>query len=180
MRRDSINTEAPFDGGPPDRRWLDVPPPRADYAWLKTILLVFGFALIFFGLLVYAFAAQAHIHERPDLSDWLRTLYSKNRGACCDSSEAETMADPDWRNASEFKKGTCVPSNPRGGEDASETEVMFCVRLQTPDTDQWNWWTVPAAAVVELPNKVGPTLIWLIWISGKEPYIRCFLPGTLS
>ena len=42
----------------------------------------------------------------------------------------------------------------------------------------------PKAAVVELPNKAGPALIWLIWnnrgSADYQPYIRCFLPGTLS
>ena len=180
MARDSRNIrnnpEAPLDGA--GRRWLDEPPPRDDYGWLKSLVLWLGIALIFFGMLVYAFAARAHMKQRPDLDHWLMSLYSKDRGACCDSSEAETMADPDWRNASEFKKGECVNSNPRGNESASEAEVVFCVRLQTPETDQWNWWTVPTAAVVELPNRAGPALVWLIWISGKQPYIRCFLPGA--
>jgi hypothetical protein len=125
--------------------------------------------------------AGAHMHERPDLDHWLQTLYSKQRGPCCDSSEAETMADPDWRNASEMKPGECEPS----ANYANAEPPVYCVRLENPDVPgDYKWWQVPPAAVVELPNRAGPTLVWLIWYDrgqpSMKPYIRCFLPGTLS
>jgi hypothetical protein len=145
---------------------------------LRRIIAVIVFAIIFFAA---TSPPQAHMHDRPDLDQWLRTLYSKYRGPCCDSTEAETAADPDWRNASEMKKDACEVS----GGDGSGTETIFCVRLQNPDNEKdWRWWTVPAAAVVELPNRAGPALIWMIWnrrgTPEVQPYIRCFLPGTLS
>jgi hypothetical protein len=118
----------------------------------------------------------AHMHNRPDLDEWLRTLYSKSRGSCCDSSEAETMADPDWKYASEFKNSECEHSR-----NANNQPIVFCVRLQNPyNPDDWRWWDVPDGAVVELPNRAGPALIWLVWEGSAEPYIRCFLPGSLS
>ncbi len=125
--------------------------------------------------------AFAHMKERPDLNHWLMTLYSQGRGPCCDSTEAETAADPDWRNVSEMKKGECTPSN---GDQGSQVPV-YCVRLENPDkAGDYKWWIVPQGAVVELPNKAGPALIWLIWnnrgSAEVQPYIRCFLPGTSS
>jgi hypothetical protein len=120
--------------------------------------------------------APAHMHNRPDLDEWLRTLYSKLRGSCCDSSEAETMADPDWKYASEFKESKCESSRNANNESAT-----YCVRLQNPhNPDDWRWWDVPDGAVVEFPNRAGPALIWLVWDISDAPYIRCFLPGALS
>ncbi len=121
-----------------------------------------------------------HMHDRPDLDQWLRTLYSKLRGPCCDSTEAETTADPDWRNASEFRKGECMPS-----QNVNHEQAVYCVRLQNPDNDKdWTWWEVPEGAIVELPNRAGPALIWMVWNNRGspevQPYIRCFLPGTMS
>lgn len=152
---------------------------------LRALLYLLAIFCIGIAIALMAWAvrpAHAHMKERPDLDHWLMTLYSKERGPCCDGSEAETAADPDWRNASEMEKGEeCEPSyslpNP--------AFIVYCVRLENPDkTSDYKWWSVPAAAVVELPNRAGPALIWLIWNNRGtpevQPYIRCFLPGTLS
>jgi hypothetical protein len=127
-----------------------------------------------------------HMHDRPDLDQWLRTLYS-SRGPCCDEREAETMADPDWRNASDMKKEECKPGAAGTGD---EHPAAFCVRLEHPDSThrgEFTWWQVPPAAVVELPNRAGPALVWLFWsrsvengVETAKPYFRCFLPGTLT
>jgi hypothetical protein len=145
---------------------------------------VIAAAVILFILLTLDRLAWSHMHDRPDLDQWLRTLYSKERGSCCDSSEAETTADPDWRNASEMGENQkCEPSG--GVEMLTHPEPIYCVRLENPDKPgDWKWWSVPVAAIVELPNRAGPALIWLVWnnrgSSKWQPYIRCFLPGTLS
>jgi hypothetical protein len=121
-------------------------------------------------------AGLAHMKEHSNLDQWLASLASNGRGSCCDGTEAAPMVDPAWRNASEMKKGECEPSDFRNGvETAEDLKPAFCVRLQTPNTDEWHWWVVPAIAVVETPNRAGPALIWLFW--GARPYIRCFLPG---
>ncbi len=148
----------------------------------KTILWTAALLLVCFAAVLLAMSvkrAQAHMHERPDLDQWFRSLYSKERGPCCDSGEAETMADVDWRSASEMKKDECVQSDP------DYRPAVYCVRLENPDIpSDYKWWIVPAAAVVELPNRAGPSLIWMVWNNRGtpqvKPFIRCFLPGTLS
>ncbi len=151
----------------------------------KTVLWAAALLLVCFAAVLLAMSikqAQAHMHDRPDLDHWLMTLYSKERGPCCDGAEAETMADPDWRSASEMKPEDCQNGDP------DIRPAVYCVRLENPDkANLYAWWRVPAPAVVELPNRAGPTLIWLIWNNRStehpeqaRPYIRCFLPGTLS
>jgi hypothetical protein len=144
-------------------------------------------AILFFILSLYPLTpAHAHMHDRPDLDAWLKQLYSVARGPCCDNSEAETMADPDWRNASELKKGECDAGSNLGAETKGLLETVYCVKLETPETHEWHWWAVPHAAVVELPNRAGPALIWMVWVAAdggnvgprRVPYIRCFLPGS--
>ncbi len=120
----------------------------------------------------------AHMHDRPDLDTWLMGLGSW-RSPCCDNKEAETLADPDWR---QDRLDECKPSE-RASLDSDQTYAAeFCVRLENPQSEKagdWSWWTVPASAVVHEPNRAGPALIWLYW-AGGTPYIRCFLPGTMS
>lgn len=127
-----------------------------------------------------------HMHERPDLDQWLMGLHSKHRGGCCDKKEAETMADPDWRNFSDVKAGTCKRSDVNVGLAGEGTpgqgwlEPVYCVRLESPYDHTWEWWEVPDSAVVDEPNKAGPALVWVFWSANHLPYIRCFLPGTLT
>jgi hypothetical protein len=149
---------------------------------IKTLLYVGALLLICVAAVLLAMSvkqARAHMKERPDLTQWLMSLNSAQRGPCCDSGEAETMADPDWRYASEMKKGQCAPGNPG---ITSEMPPVYCVRLEHPDkAGEYTWWEIPPGAVVETPNKAGPALIWLYWVRSDpdvKPYIRCFLPGT--
>jgi hypothetical protein len=158
------NPEAPFDGGPPDRRWLDqLPPPRDDRAWLKTVLLVLGFALIFFGLLVYAFAAQAHDYKHPENQRWYESLRSADKAPCCDGAEANHIADMDWDTA-------CEQNN--FGENRCHYRIFLHNR----------WWDVPARAVVEGANRDGSALVWEVPTRRDHEvisvFIRCFMPGA--
>ena len=140
----------------------------------------------------HAAPAFAHMHDRPDLDQWLRSLNSAQRGPCCDSTEAETMADPDWKVASEMKPGECKKGNPGITDDKPP---VFCVRLEYPDPEdagKFEWWEVPPGAIVmkneteEEPNRAGPALLWLYWVrtgdgyENMKPYIRCFVKGALS
>jgi hypothetical protein len=158
------NPEAPFDGGPPDRRWLDpLPPPRDDHAWLKTVLLVFGFALILFGLLVYAFGARAHDYKHPENRQWFESLHSKDKTPCCDGAEANHIADMDWDTQCE---------NNNFGEAICHYRVFLHNK----------WWSVPANSVVEGPNRDGSALVWEVPTRRDDEvistFIRCFLPGA--
>lgn len=160
------NPEAPFDGL--HNHW-EPPSPPSKWWWIMIAIVVFGALLAMMSL------ASAHMQHRPDLTDWLRTLYSL-RSPCCDSTDAETMADPDWK----LTDSGCVASEPWKSPIGVGEEFHVCVRLQRPDTNQWDWWEVPESAVVQTANRAGPALIWLYWAASGKPFIRCFLKGTLS
>jgi hypothetical protein len=136
-------------------------------------------------LIVLPTTVLAHMKDKPDLDQWLMSLHSKHRGGCCDKQEAETMADPDWRNVKDMKAGTCIPSDVNAGTGETTThkewlEVVFCVKLESPYDHTWTWWEVYDASIVDQPNKAGPALIWVFWAANRLPYIRCFLPGALG
>lgn len=101
-------------------------------------------------LLALTGAAFAHDHARPDLDTWFNSLESKAGSTCCDASEATRLDDVDW----EAKDG------------------HYRVRLQG------EWVDVPDDAVVEGPNKAGPTMVWPYYTNGELKGVRCFLPGA--
>jgi hypothetical protein len=151
------NPEAPFDGA--GRRWLDEPPPPDDYGWLKSVVLWLGIAMIFFAMLVYAFAARAHMHDRPELDTWFNGLQSSGGFPCCSQIDGSTISDLDW--------------------DTTVIDGKFHYRVRIDG----QWVVVSDAEVVNAPNRYGPPIVWLYWINqpdGKPriPQIRCFMPGA--
>ncbi len=61
------------------------------------------------------------------------------------------------------------------------------VSTHTPETDaaafqvnlgDGQWIDVPDAAVITVPNKYGPAVVWPIRYNGKVDSIRCFIPGA--
>ena len=96
--------------------------------------------------------AHAHDHNRPDLDGWFTGLRSKAKAPCCDGSEALRIDDVDW----ESKDG------------------HYRVRLEG------EWVDVPDTAVIEGPNRAGPTMVWPWRVDGKLDHVRCFLPGSMT
>jgi hypothetical protein len=102
----------------------------------------------------------AHDHDRPDLDAWYSSLTNQRNGSCCDGSEALSIANPDW-------------------DTSSSEEYPYKVFLKG------HWVPVPAFAVVKQRNRVGIAKVWPILTDddGNEyevPYVRCFLPGSLT
>lgn len=95
--------------------------------------------------------AIAHDHSRPDLDSWFKGLQSQGKMPCCDGSDATSLQDPDWK----FEDG------------------HYVVRLEG------KWVVVPDAALVTVPNKFGPALVWPYYKDGM-PIVRCFMPGTMA
>lgn len=93
-----------------------------------------------------------HFADRPDLNDWVSHLRAGNGAMCCDFTEAEHLTDVEW----DTKDG------------------HYRVYLDG------HWIDVPDRAVVTVPNKYGPAVVWPSRYDGKVIDIRCFLPGTLS
>jgi hypothetical protein len=92
-----------------------------------------------------------HDPARPELNGWFLGL-SSAKGPCCDGSEATRLDDVDWES--------------RDGH--------YRVRLEG------EWVDVPDSAVVEGPNRAGPTMVWPYRKDGKLDQVRCFLPGSMT
>jgi hypothetical protein len=110
------------------------------------------------ALLLVAFAcaaarkSHAHDRSRPDLDGWFMGLQSKAKAPCCDGSDAMRLDDVDWDS--------------KGGH--------YRVRLEG------EWIDVPDAAVIDGPNRAGPTMVWPWRRDGKLNQVRCFLPGSMT
>lgn len=92
--------------------------------------------------------SRAHSPERPDLNEWFGTLQNGTGGYCCSGDDVDVIKDSDWRSA----------------------DGHYQVFLEG------EWQDVPDYKLVKGPNKFGRTLVWPIWINGKQT-IRCFMPG---
>jgi hypothetical protein len=88
----------------------------------------------------------------PALRRWIEGLKDKTGHGCCETADGHP-AEYEWDMAGN----------------------RFRVRIEG------EWYTVPAEAVIEGPNKLGYATVWY-WTSweldGKPNFhIRCFLPG---
>jgi hypothetical protein len=92
-----------------------------------------------------------HDPARPELNGWFMGL-SSGKGPCCDGSDAMRLDDVDWES--------------RDGH--------YRVRLDG------EWVDVPDSAVVDGPNRAGPTMVWPYRKDGKLDQVRCFLPGSMT
>jgi hypothetical protein len=128
-------------------------PPRDSKHTIGVFLLIL-IALVV-GALLGAFgarSARAHEHSRPDLDGWFLGLASHAKAPCCDGSDALRIDDVDW----ETKDG------------------HYRVRLEG------EWVDVPDSAVVDGPNRAGPTMVWPYRRDGHLNQIRCFMPGSMT
>lgn len=94
--------------------------------------------------------ALAHDHSRPELDGWFKGLRSKGWTPCCDGSDQQGLADPDW----DIKDG------------------KYRVRLKG------EWHDVPDDAIVDGPNKAGHAMVWPVEYADGSLHVRCFMPGT--
>lgn len=114
-------------------------------------------ALFIVSCVVYP--AYTHDHTRPDLQKWFEGLRAKGHtgprsgSACCDGYDAKRVDDVDWES----------------------NDGKYRVRLNG------QWYDVPEEAIVEDPNKAGPTMVWpKIDPFGRIDGIRCFMPGAMT
>lgn len=116
------------------------------------------------GALIFTLFMLIHLHDRPDLDDWMKGLNGAGTGPCCSFADAKTINDVDWDTAQEC-------STTAGVEECSS---VYRVRLNG------EWVRVPPAAVVTSPNKYGPAVVWLYTDLDKHEQIRCFLPSAMT
>jgi hypothetical protein len=106
-------------------------------------------ALVVVVILIVLSPAFAHdgVHD-----EWLKKLKNGNGIACCESSEAFSVDDPDW----EISKD----------------------RYRVRQSPQHQWIDVSPTEVVTEKNILGVAKVWpTIDASGTWTSIRCFLPG---
>jgi len=112
-------------------------------------------AVTLIALPAWGLAVHAHDHNRPDLNSWFESLKS-GKGPCCSGADGTALSDTDW----EVRDG------------------HYRVRIQR------QWWDVPEKAVINEPNRAGPTMVWPVydWTLGKSLRIdiRCFMPGAMT
>ena len=140
-------------------------------AW---IVLAFIGAMLIGSVIILSSHAHAHMHDRPEMNDWLSSLHNHRKGLCCQFDEATTVTDPDWARIKEIKEGCADGEKPnRPGEP--EEHVTYCVRIDHV------WWKVYDGSLIDEPNRAGPALVWISIYndaSGKHQFIRCFLRGA--
>ena len=106
------------------------------------------------GIAFGTIAAQARDDGRyanSPLKSWFESLRSKRGGNCCSNADGMALSDVDW----DTKDG------------------HYRVR---PDGE---WVDVPDDTVITEPNRAERTMVWPYYVQGR-PFIRCFLPGTMT
>jgi hypothetical protein len=125
---------------------------RAD--WLQFLFLFLAVVYILFvSWVVYGRDLEGKYKDSP-LKPWFDKLANRHGGLCCSFADGRTVEDPD------------VDMN---GDH-------YRVRIDG------QWVDVPDDALVDVPNKFGPAVVWP-WtetMDGGESiiHIRCFMPGA--
>lgn len=104
--------QSTFDSG---RRWV--------------ALIVASLLLLILTLVIRP--AFAHDHSRPELTDWMKSLHSKNSTWCCDGNDTDAIED--WETKGDHYR------------------VKF----------RGQWFDVPDGAILDGPNKAGVPLLWM-------------------
>lgn len=91
-----------------------------------------AWVVLLIALLVVHFStAHAHDHQRPELTDWMTGLHSKNRTWCCKGDDTDPIDE--WETKGDHYR------------------VKF----------RGQWFDVPEDAIVDGPNKAGDALLWM-------------------
>jgi hypothetical protein len=88
-------------------------------------------------------------YANSPFKQWFDSLASR-RGPCCSVADGQSVEDVDW----DTKNG------------------QYRVRLDG------QWIEVPADALVTVPNKFGPAVVWLYKDYEGKTQTRCFIPGA--
>lgn len=96
------------------------------------------------------------------LHAWFDQLGSK-RGLCCSFADGVKVEDVDWDTQD------------------GKYRVRICPHISPGETFEKckkDWVVVPDAALVTVPNRFGPAVVWPFADSGGVTQIRCFMPGA--
>ena len=108
-------------------------------------------ALFVIGFILAAGAAFARGHENSPLHSWFENLANKQGGMCCSYADGFSIRDVDW-----------------------DTQAgHYRVRIKGI------WYFVPDKALVSVPNRLGPAVVWP-YVEDGVTKIRCFMPGAMG
>ena len=133
------------------------------------ILAAFAFVVAGLAVAVLAFAGHAQArdvegkHAGDPLTSWFEGLAS-GRGLCCSFADGTSIRDVDWDTVCHIDGGF-------GGKDEKKV-CQYRIRLHG------QWVIVPDSAVVTVPNKLGPAVVWPYMDTDGGVQIRCFMPGA--
>lgn len=116
---------------------------------LMLALIVLAVVLFWVGL-TYARDLGQYAQQSPDLKRWVEGLTDADQKSCCAFADGYKPEDIEWDTAGNGYRVKIV------GE----------------------WLSVPDAALIKEPNRLGYAVVWYFIQNGK-PVIRCFLPGDL-
>lgn len=103
-------------------------------------------------LLIFLHVRDDGRYAQSPLKGWFDNLKSI-RGACCSDADGALVKDADW----ETKDG--------------HYRVLI----------NGKWIDVPEDALITEPNKYGPAMVWGYPLNGgKDYYLRCFIPGSMT
>jgi hypothetical protein len=109
--------------------------------------------------------AQLSAEGKAPPPRWWNALHSSGSNTpCCDVADGVKVEDVDW--------------DTQCATDGTE-QCHYRVHLDG------KWVDVPAAAVVNEPNRFGPAVVWPVYATDQNggkylSFIRCFLAGALS
>ena len=112
------------------------------------------------SLMLIAALIAIHAQGHPGLDNWFNNLRSE-KGPCCSFVDGFTVEDPDWES----------------------NDGHYRVRLpREKDGKEMMWVDVPDEAVIKQPNLYGRTIVWPFWnkVPISHPFIRCFIPGSMT
>jgi hypothetical protein len=89
--------------------------------------------------------------QNPELHRWFDSLANQHGQLCCSIADGRTVEDP----------------------DVDDSSGHWRVRVDG------EWLDVPDDAVITVPNRYGPAVVWPFkdYLTGKT-IIRCFMPGA--
>lgn len=124
---------------------------RADVEHALTIFMVAAF--LFWVLTLIVYGKDDGRYANSPLKPWFDSLES-GYGLCCSVADGRKVEDPDIDMT---------------GSKCSEA---ICVRVDG------EWYDVPDKAILKVPNRYGPAVVWPMTGPAGGTYIRCFLPGA--
>lgn len=97
----------------------------------------------------------AHFHgDHQELNAWVSQLQSRKHVRCCSLDDGTLLSEPDW-------------------ETQNKPFSHFRVHIED------KWVDVPDDTLVDGANRADHALVWINHLNG-EPYVRCFMPGTMT